>query len=269
MGRPIKGRNYCGILQDGPGGVEVPGTVSAEWIDAARLLGIGDDEFKAAHRRLLDKSEADSRRRLDALADHFKIHRTVPGWEFDLCLELARKHHPECLKSGLPRLSMVFDTYGIAPVVEGSIFRLIAAISARHVPAFRGRGTRRQPRHEADHIELDDRECWVLLIADLKLARAIKHARERRKLLLDQRQQAKLFKVLGKPLGAEVQKVLGVVGQRQRPSDTRLRNYLTKAKGAREAFVRGESTRDQDQVVRVLDLIHGTLNSVVAGQEPT
>ncbi len=254
MGRPRKGRPYSGVLKKRPRFIGFEGLEAPEIVTtAACIFNISEAEWLAAIERRRQRDRDELLSRIQALAEHYDVDQTCRGWETDLLLHMARQHHPECMVSGLPRISVLFAKYNADPYAPDAEFKLILALARVHVDAFKpakdDSSTSKEDLDGIPRTQLSDPEIAKLVIADLYLSRTVKSARQRRAILRDRQKKRLLREAVGEKLAIEVNSILVGKDGRKGRSDSWLKGFFSDLEHALDDFRAGKANRLQVQFI--------------------
>ena len=195
-----------------------------------------------------------------ALLAHYGIDLRRPGAMLKLAEAMADRHERDpTRRSAPPRLSAVFDKYGIDPESGSGHLDLVLALARKHVPGFgrkpdaaAGRWTTQQMATLID--------CVLLVCAQLEEDRRRVSDHAITDILLDER---KLKKAIGKAWANELSRIL----QKKRDSDghkglllskSTLRCCLRDMRGAPRAFLSGTATPFQQRYLRAASIYRET-----------
>ena len=132
--KPRAGRGYSGALSKPMRSLSGTGILTPELVQHAQLkLGLSPAALVHGEQNLDASYIQDGDSLLLDLASHFNVDISRNGWLADVALELGHEHCSDCMVSGLPRLSILFEKYDVPSL---DTVDLLFAIARRHVPAF-------------------------------------------------------------------------------------------------------------------------------------
>jgi hypothetical protein len=139
------------------------------------------------------------------------LKSTWRAQEADLLAELARKHHPECIKRGLPQVSKLYPVYNVSPYAPTATLALMLAIACKHVDAFKplAGDSSSEVLDCLPKTRLSDHEIVTLVKANMFLRQSGKSARQRRQILMD---LERLKREIGRDRAKEVYRILSKQG---------------------------------------------------------
>jgi hypothetical protein len=191
-------------------------------------------------------------KKLIALADHFGIDISRPGWERDLVASLGKRHERALLfKGNGVAVSALFEKYNIDPGRERADLDLVLQLASAHVPAFRFA----EPRRLKGRFSTLDFVGFVMAVAAVQ-----EHLRQRGAKVSDRAVAAvlqnpkRLRTIISQRDADHVTRLLRTTGNDRRGhdaplSDRAVRDYLRQITEARTAHREGRASTFQRQYI--------------------